>query len=146
MHNECWYYDLFSFPRVESVKENTDEAAHMILVGNKSDLSENRAVSMEEAQELANSLGMIGYIETSVKDNVNVKEAFDKLLDAILGQPEPQEEDKEATPKPEPEVETADESAEPSKPEKTEEPAAAGDKVNLDKGDKGGRSGRWCAC
>ena len=59
----------------------------MILVGNKSDLFQDRAISAEDARELVESLDMVAYIETSVKDNVNIEEAFDKLLDAILSRP-----------------------------------------------------------
>lgn len=54
----------------------------MILVGNKCDLMENRAVTTEEGTEIAESLG-IQYFETSAKDNINVKQTFDALVDEI---------------------------------------------------------------
>lgn len=54
----------------------------MILVGNKCDLTENRAVTTEEGNEIAESLG-IQYFETSAKDNINVKQTFDALVDEI---------------------------------------------------------------
>ena len=54
----------------------------MILVGNKSDLSESRAVSTEQGNELAESLG-IQYFETSAKDNTNIQQTFDALVDEI---------------------------------------------------------------
>lgn len=69
--------------RVDKVYENTGIDTPMILVGNKSDLSK-RTVSEEDAQEMAKSLKMIDYIETSVKDNINVMECFHKLIDAVL--------------------------------------------------------------
>lgn len=54
----------------------------MLLVGNKCDLTESRAVSTEEGNELAESLG-IQYFETSAKDNINIKHTFDALVDEI---------------------------------------------------------------
>ncbi len=54
----------------------------MILVGNKCDLTEGRAVSTEEGQEIADSLG-IQYFETSAKDNINIKQTFEALVDEI---------------------------------------------------------------
>ena len=54
----------------------------MILVGNKCDLTESRAVTTEDANEIAESLG-IKYFETSAKDNINVKQTFDALVDEI---------------------------------------------------------------
>ena len=50
----------------------------IILVGNKSDLTENRVITKEQGMELAQSLG-IEYFETSVKDDTNLTEAVDKL-------------------------------------------------------------------
>ena len=54
----------------------------MILVGNKCDLTESRAVSTEDGNEVAESLG-IQYFETSAKDNINIKQTFDALVDEI---------------------------------------------------------------
>lgn len=54
----------------------------MILVGNKSDLTENRAISYEQGNELAESLG-IKYFETSAKENTNIKQTFEALVDEI---------------------------------------------------------------
>merc|ERR1712200_262931 len=44
-------------------------------VGNKSDLGENRQVPYEDAEEMANNLGITGF-ETSAKDATNVDQAF----------------------------------------------------------------------
>lgn len=54
----------------------------MILVGNKCDLTESRAVTTEEGNELAASLG-VQYFETSAKENINIKQTFDALVDEI---------------------------------------------------------------
>ena len=54
----------------------------MVLVGNKSDLTKSRVVSKDQGLELAQSLGVM-YYETSAKDDVNVKQTFESLVDAI---------------------------------------------------------------
>lgn len=54
----------------------------MILVGNKCDLTESRQVTTEEANDTAEALG-IQYFETSAKDNINIKQTFDALVDQI---------------------------------------------------------------
>ena len=54
----------------------------MVLVGNKCDLKDSRVIQAKQGQELAESLG-VGYVETSAKDNINVREAFEMLVDAI---------------------------------------------------------------
>ena len=51
------------------------ENVNKLLVGNKSDLAAKRAVSTEQAQELADSLG-IKFLETSAKNSTNVEKAF----------------------------------------------------------------------
>lgn len=53
-----------------------------ILVGNKSDWEEKRVVSTEQAQALADELGLT-YIETSAKSSSNVDEAFFKLAQQV---------------------------------------------------------------
>lgn len=44
----------------------------MILVGNKSDMNEERVVSLERGRQLADQLG-VEFFETSAKENINVK-------------------------------------------------------------------------
>ncbi|XP_051239849.1 RAB3D, member RAS oncogene family, a [Dicentrarchus labrax] len=56
--------------------------AQVALVGNKLDLEEDRQVPTEDAQRLATELGF-QFFEASAKDNINVKQVFDKLVDVI---------------------------------------------------------------
>ncbi|KFP85168.1 Putative Ras-related protein Rab-42, partial [Acanthisitta chloris] len=59
-----------------------------ILVGHKCDLGAERAVSAEEAEHLAATLGM-AFVETSAHSNLNVELCFQMLLGGIqqaLGQ------------------------------------------------------------
>lgn len=53
------------------------------LVGNKSDLDANRAVSLEEAEGFAKDNG-IGFLETSALKGENVFEAFQNTAEKIL--------------------------------------------------------------
>lgn len=57
--------------------------AFIILVGNKSDLADDRAVSENEAQETAKRYN-VEYLETSAKNGSNVEEAFVRLGQGIL--------------------------------------------------------------
>lgn len=53
-----------------------------MLIGNKCDWEEKRAVSTEQGQQLANELG-IPFLEVSAKNNVNVDKAFFSLASDI---------------------------------------------------------------
>ncbi|XP_054469498.1 ras-related protein Rab-27A isoform X1 [Anoplopoma fimbria] len=59
------------------------ESPDVVLCGNKCDLSDQRAVSEEEARELADKYG-IPYFETSAANGQNVNQAVDVLLDLIM--------------------------------------------------------------
>jgi small GTP-binding protein len=47
-----------------------------LLVGNKIDCQSDRVVQTEQAQALAESIGAVGYLETSARSAFNVTEAF----------------------------------------------------------------------
>ncbi|WFD41882.1 GTP-binding protein [Malassezia psittaci] len=68
-----WYKD---------VEQHASEGVRKILVGNKCDWEEKRAVTKEQAEELAKELG-ISYVETSAKSSTNVDEAFFKLAQQV---------------------------------------------------------------
>jgi Ras-related protein Rab-8A len=53
-----------------------------VLIGNKSDWTDKRAVSEEEGRELAEELG-VKFIETSAKINEGVEEAFFTLARCV---------------------------------------------------------------
>ena len=52
-------------------------------MGNKSDLTDQRAVSTEQARDKASSIGA-QYFETSVQENINIDKAFDALVTEIV--------------------------------------------------------------
>ncbi|TKA61188.1 hypothetical protein B0A49_10555, partial [Cryomyces minteri] len=54
------------------------EGVNKILIGNKCDWEEKRAVSTEQGQALADELG-IPFMEVSAKSNINVEKAFYSL-------------------------------------------------------------------
>ncbi|KAB5523512.1 hypothetical protein PDJAM_G00160020 [Pangasius djambal] len=78
------------------IKTYSWDNAQVILVGNKCDLEDDRLVATEDGQRLANELGF-QFFEASAKDNINVKQVFERLVDIICdkmnesmdGQPSP---------------------------------------------------------
>ena len=62
----------------------------MLLVGNKTDLKDQRMVSFEDAKELANKLKM-EYIESSAKTGDGVKDLFAALAYLMMGEKIPEE-------------------------------------------------------
>ena len=67
---------------LKTVSTNSSENVVVILVGNKTDLTE-RTVTQEEAEAVAEKHG-ISYVETSVRDNSNVSEPFLQLTKKLL--------------------------------------------------------------
>ncbi|KAJ1749955.1 hypothetical protein IW139_003816 [Coemansia sp. RSA 353] len=51
------------------------ETVAMVLVGNKSDLKNERQVTLAEAKQVASAY-MCPYVETSAKENINVDQVF----------------------------------------------------------------------
>ena len=56
----------------------------IVLVGNKTDLSEKRQVSVEEGEDRSTKEGIM-FIESSAKAGFNVKALFRKLANALPG-------------------------------------------------------------
>ena len=56
----------------------------MVLVGNKTDLTERRQVSVEEGEDKAQKEGIL-FIESSAKAGFNIKSLFRKLATALPG-------------------------------------------------------------
>lgn len=68
--------------RIQQIREMSLENAIILLVGNKIDLANQRQVNTEDIEELTQSLG-IHFFETSAKENTNIKESAEYLVDAI---------------------------------------------------------------
>lgn len=83
-------YDISSYDSfknihkwLDEVKEYADENLVVLLIGNKSDLEEIRAVKTEEGTAFAESQG-IGFLETSAKSNLHIEEAFTRLVGEVV--------------------------------------------------------------
>ena len=60
------------------MEQHATEGVRKILIGNKCDWEEKRAVSTEQGQALADELG-VPFMEVSAKSNINVEKAFYSL-------------------------------------------------------------------
>lgn len=78
--------DARTFENVENwfqtVTQHANDDAQIFLVGNKSDDEENRQVSREQGQQLAQKLN-IPFLEASAKTNDNVESIFYELAGII---------------------------------------------------------------
>ena len=83
-------YDITSRKSFDDVKIWLDEAKtygnssmYFVLLGNKCEVKEAREVSAAEGAKFAADNGLL-YFETSAKENINVKSAFEQIVDRIL--------------------------------------------------------------
>jgi len=84
-------YDISSYKSFEDAKfwinelekHVIDRQVIKILVGTKSDLDESRNIKYDDGKKYADSLG-IKFIETSSKNNTNIKELFHNLSSELL--------------------------------------------------------------
>jgi hypothetical protein len=77
-----------TFEELRSIREqilrvHQDRKVPMLVVGNKVDLSNDRAVSKEEGAKLAQEFGA-SFMEVTAKENFRVKDAFNALIRKIL--------------------------------------------------------------
>ncbi|CAF1699713.1 hypothetical protein Bca4012_001780 [Brassica carinata] len=64
---------------LDELKTHSDTTVARMLVGNKCDLDNMRAVSVEEGKALAETQGLF-FMETSALDSTNVKTAFEMVI------------------------------------------------------------------
>jgi Ras-related protein Rab-8A len=69
-----------------NIEQHASEGVNKILIGNKSDWTDKKAVTEEQGRELANELG-IKFMETSAKVNEGVEEAFFTLARLVSVSP-----------------------------------------------------------
>ena len=67
---------------IKNIKQHASETVRKILLGNKCDMDEKRAVSTEEGQKLADEID-IQFFEVSAKSGRSVENAFCKLVENI---------------------------------------------------------------
>jgi Ras-related protein Rab-8A len=88
-------YDITERNSFEKVREwmkmiqqnTTKDKIGIILIGNKCDLEE-RQVSVEEGESMANEFGVL-FFETSAYKDKNITESFEKLVNEIISKKEP---------------------------------------------------------
>merc|ERR1712144_31230 len=69
---------------IDDVRTERGTDVIMVLVGNKTDLSEKRQVSTEEGEAKAKELGVM-FIETTANARVNIKALFRKIASSLPG-------------------------------------------------------------
>ncbi|XP_066913042.1 ras-related protein Rab-6B-like [Clytia hemisphaerica] len=79
---------------IEDVKSERGEDVVIMLVGNKTDLSDRRQVSTEEGESKAKEMDVL-FIETSAKAGHNVKQLFRRVASALPGMEKPEPESKQ---------------------------------------------------
>ena len=77
--NESSYDNISNW--LEQINSKSDNERPIILIGNKSDMVNERVISKEKGEELAkNCCGGINFYETSCKTGENVNEAINDLV------------------------------------------------------------------
>ena len=69
---------------IEDVRNERGNDVIIVLVGNKTDLSERRQVSVEEGEDTSTKEGIM-FIESSAKAGFNIKALFRKLASSLPG-------------------------------------------------------------
>jgi small GTP-binding protein len=80
--------DPSSFQDTETIHEQLlrsvdSDSVPLVLVGNKCDLEDERGVSKDEGQKLAEEFGECKFFEASAKERINVEESFLTLVRLI---------------------------------------------------------------
>jgi len=68
---------------LEELRSHADKNIVIMLIGNKSDLEEQRAVTLDDAKEFAQKEGFF-FLETSALEATNVEPAFMTVLTEIF--------------------------------------------------------------
>lgn len=66
-----------------NIKEHANEDVERMLIGNKCDLEDKRAISRDRGEQIAQQHG-IRFLETSAKANIKIDKAFYDMAEAIL--------------------------------------------------------------
>ncbi|KAI5952569.1 RHB1 [Candida jiufengensis] len=75
-------FELIEFIRDKILNSIGNENIPLILIGNKNDLNYQRQVQFDEGQKLAEKFNC-KFLETSVKENYNISQSFETLIEEI---------------------------------------------------------------
>lgn len=78
-----WIQKIHKYIILPKHISHSDFNKHIILVGNKIDYPSYSKITSSEGQEVAKQFG-VHFIETSIKQNINVKEVFNILCQNIV--------------------------------------------------------------
>jgi len=67
---------------ISQIQQHADVHVNKILVGNKCDMLDEKVVSTEEGQKLANEFG-VEFWEVSAKNDINVEQSFISLAKSV---------------------------------------------------------------
>lgn len=68
---------------IRNIEQHASDSVQKILIGNKCDMTDDRIITKDRGQELADEYG-IKFYETSAKTDTNVKEAFIAIATDIV--------------------------------------------------------------
>ena len=71
---DCWLIEI---------EKNANKNVKIILIGNNCDLEDKREVSYQEGKDFAQKNNML-FFEVSAKNNTNINEAFESLVEEII--------------------------------------------------------------
>jgi small GTP-binding protein len=77
-------FDSITSKWLKDFKRYVKKQGVYVLIGNKNDLKEHRAVPTEKGKELSKKIKASNFIETSAKLGENIEEAFSLLVNQIL--------------------------------------------------------------
>ena len=69
---------------LKDLKSNSNPDIKIFLIGNKSDLEDERVVSKEEAEQFKNDYELDLFMETSAKEGINAKELFTEAAQILF--------------------------------------------------------------
>ena len=75
-------FESLNFWLIE-IEKNANKNVKILLMGNNCDLKDKRKVSYQEGKDFAMKNNML-FLEASAKDNINIKEAFELLIEEII--------------------------------------------------------------
>eukprot|EP01098_Paradermamoeba_levis_P004444 TRINITY_DN1905_c0_g1_i2.p1 TRINITY_DN1905_c0_g1~~TRINITY_DN1905_c0_g1_i2.p1 ORF type:complete len:146 (-),score=29.44 TRINITY_DN1905_c0_g1_i2:259-696(-) len=82
INSQSSFFELESI-RNDIISAKQSEDFPLVLVGNKSDLTNERTVSTAEGKSLAKRFNNCRFFESSAKTKTNIDEIFDSLIDVI---------------------------------------------------------------